>query len=286
MTCSGLYLRAATIIGSVGLGAVRLVGAHVVGDFDSSGAELRNDSGPALHGHGLRVDQYMFLANGFTATGGGEGGAVHLPGAHVGELYCVRARMRNDSGPAFAGDGLQVDKDFLANRRFTAWGGGLSGAVRLVGAHIGGQLDFSEAELRNDSYAALHADGLLVDREVILADGFAATGSGDAGAVSLVSAHIGGRLLCSRAHLRNDSGPALWADGLYVGHDMYFANSSAIGSSQDGVFRLLNARIDGDLSFAATCLRNDAGPALAADSARMVRLRKPVAQQHQASPVP
>jgi hypothetical protein len=41
-----------------GDGAVSLLGAHIASQLDFSGAELRNDSGPALDLQGLRVGQH------------------------------------------------------------------------------------------------------------------------------------------------------------------------------------------------------------------------------------
>ena len=109
---------------------------------------------------------------------------------------------------------------------FTATGAGEDGAVRLLGAHIGGQLECAGASLRNDSGPALVADGLQVDQAMFLRGGFTATGAGEDGAVRLAGAHIGGQLDCAGAILRNDSGPALYADSLQVGQDMYLTTGS------------------------------------------------------------
>lgn len=83
----------------------------------------------------------MFLRRGFTATGVGRAGAVRLGGAQIGGgPNCTGASLRNDSGPALAADGLQVDQGISLGDGFTVTGAGSFGAVRLVGAHIGGQL--------------------------------------------------------------------------------------------------------------------------------------------------
>ena len=80
-----MFLRGGfTATGAGEYGAVRLVGAHIGGQLDCTGASLRNDSGPALNASSLQVDQDMFLRGGFTATGGGDGVAVDLTGARVG----------------------------------------------------------------------------------------------------------------------------------------------------------------------------------------------------------
>ena len=177
-----------------------------------------------------------------------------------------RAQLRNDSGPALTADGLQVGQAMHLSGGFTATGSGEDGAVRLSGAHIGGTLDCTGAELRNDSGPALDADGLQVGQAMYLRGGFTATGSGGAGAVRLSGAHIGGSLDCSGAELRNDSGPALDAESLQVGQDMYLRGGfTATGSGGDGAVRLLGARIGGQLDCTGAQLRNDSGPALAAD---------------------
>jgi hypothetical protein len=125
-----------------------LFGAHIGDQMDCGGADLRNDSGPALTAGGLQVGQNMFLSGGFTATGSGENGAVRLPGAHIGgPLDCSGADLRNDSGPALIADGLQVGQSMFLCGGFTATGSGENGAVRLPGAHIGGSLECNGADL-------------------------------------------------------------------------------------------------------------------------------------------
>ncbi len=264
LTCSVLDLTQARVIGHAEHGAVNLLSARIGGLLNCSGAELRNDSGPALAADGLQVDQTLLLRGGFTATGSGEYGAVFLRGARIGGvLDCSGAELRNDSGPALVADGLQVDQT-LSLIGFT--GSGERGAVRLRGARIGGQLDCSGAELRNDSGPALDADGLQVDQALFLRGGFTATGSGELGAVRLRGARIGGQLDCSGAQLRNDSGPALAADGLQVDQNLLLRGGfTATGSGERGAVRLRGARIGGQLDCSGAQLRNDSGPALAAE---------------------
>jgi hypothetical protein len=101
----------------------------------------------------------MSLNKGFTATGHGEYGAVRLPGARIGgQLVLSSAQLTNQAGPALEGDELQVGSDMFLDEQFTATGHSEEGAVRLLGAHIGGQLDLSSAQLSN-------AQGLVLDLE-------------------------------------------------------------------------------------------------------------------------
>ena len=264
LSCSVLNLRGATIIGHAEYGAVNLIGAHIDGPLDCTGATLRNDSGPALFADGLQAGQDMFLTGGFTATGSGELGAVRLLGAHIGGvLDCIGATLGNDSGPALGADGLQADQGMVLTGGFTATGSGKLGAVRLLGAHIGGQLNCTRATLRNDSGPALITDRLQASQDMALRGGFTATGSGEDGAVRLAGAHIDGQLDCTGATLTNDSGPALGADGLQVGQNMFLRGGfTATGGGASVAVDLTGTRVGGTLLFELGGLQH------AADSGR------------------
>jgi len=244
-----MYLRGFTATGAGDDGVIRLVSAHIGGQFVCTGAELRNDSGPALVSDGLQLDGDMSLAGMFTGTGGL--GAVRLTGARIGgSLDCSGANLHNDSGPALHAHGLQVGQDMFLFEGFTATGAGKEGAVRLTSARIGGELNCDGATVRNDSGPGLRAFRLQVDGDMYLTGGFAATGSKDRGAVRLTGARIGGSLDCSGATLHNDSGPALLAYGIQVGQDIYFTKHfSAISGGDREVVNLRTARIGGAFDF-------------------------------------
>ncbi len=202
-------------------GTVNLRGAHIGGHFTCDGASLRNDSGPALHADSLQVDQDVLMRGGFTATGGGNFGAVRLSGAHIGgSLECDGAQLRNDSGPALYADRLQVDQSVFLRYGFTAAGSTGHGTVYLVGAHIGGHLDCSGAGLLNDSGPALNAYSLQVNQGMYLGGEFTATGGGESAAVNLTDARVGGKFVFApkRPEPKADSCQLLAVDGLtYVG---------------------------------------------------------------------
>lgn len=66
--------------------------------------------------------------------------------------------MSGSCVPALHGDGLQVEGGLFLDEGFRATGGGVLGAVRLLGARIAGQLSLEGAELTNE-------DGLVLDLE-------------------------------------------------------------------------------------------------------------------------
>jgi hypothetical protein len=132
----------------------------------------------------------------------------------------------------------QIVRDYLGlpeHVGFTATGAGGLGTVRLVGAYIGGYLDFRGARLSNATGPALAADNLKVDQGVYLRGGFTATGAGGLGTVRLLGAHIGGQLNFAAARLTNKTGPALDARNLTVGSDLIFTGQFTARGNADGV---------------------------------------------------
>jgi hypothetical protein len=222
-----------------------------------------------LDGDGLQVDGDMLLGEGFTATGEGTYGAVRLFGAHIrGQLNFNGARLSNETGPALIGDGLRVDGDVFGGG-FVATGAGELGAVRLPGARVTGQLNFNGAELANQAGPALIADGMQVSGGLVLAEGFTATGHYERGTVRLPGAQISGQLNLDGAELINPAGPALIGDHLDVHGGVFLDGFTATGGGEDGVLRLPDARITGQLNLDRVELTNPAGPALIGDHLRV-----------------
>ncbi|MDQ3761000.1 MAG: hypothetical protein M3460_04675 [Actinomycetota bacterium] len=256
------------------LGAVRLPGAHIAGQLNLNGAELTNQAGPALIGDGLHADGGLVLAEGFTATGHYERGAVRLPGAHIGgQLNLDGAALINSVGPALIGDHLHVNGGVFLDG-FTATGHGEDGVVRLPDAYISGQLNLDRAELTNPAGPALIGDHMQVSSDMF-AEGFTATGHSQDGAVRLADACISGQLNLSHAKLTNQAGRALIGDHLQVDSDMFAEGFTATGLSQDGAVRLSDARISGQLNFSQAKLTNPAGPVLDLEDAAAKHLFLP-----------
>ena len=260
-----VFLRSGfTADGAGELGAVRLVWARIGGQLDCTGATISNLSGPALPAGAVQVAGGALLRTGFTADGAGERGAVRLFGARIGvQLDCSGAVIRNPSGPALHGERLDVDGNVFLRAGFTADGDGPDGAVRLVGAHIGGQLDGSGAVIRNPSGPALDGEHLQVTANVFLRSGFTADGAGELGAVRLAWARIGGQLDCTGATISNLSGPALPAGAVQVaGGALLRTGFTADGAGERGAVRLFGARIGVQLDCSGAVIRNPSGPAL------------------------
>ncbi|MGH3934894.1 MAG: hypothetical protein ACRDS1_07970 [Pseudonocardiaceae bacterium] len=182
--------------------------------------------------------------------------AAHLPG-----LSLRRCRLTHASEPALYADELRTDAgvSFEGSTIFTCT---VEGALRLNGAHIGGQLDCSGATLTNFSGPALHGERLKVNDNVLLSGGFTAVGAGEWGAVRLTGADIGGQLDCSGTTVSNASGPALHGEHLHVeGNVVLCGDFTAHG---DGAVWLRWARVGGWLDCSGATITNAAGPALMA----------------------
>lgn len=173
--------------------AMCLTGARINGTFSLTGTLLTNTSGAALLADRLLVEGDLFLREKFRSNGSGEAGAVRLTGATVkGQLDLSNAILINKTGPALSADGLVVDGDLRLDSQLRAFGKGEHGAVRLLGAKIGGQLSLSDALLKNETGPALLADRLSVDGDLFLDGKFCARGIGEHGAVRLEGAKVSG----------------------------------------------------------------------------------------------
>jgi uncharacterized protein YjbI with pentapeptide repeats len=148
-------------VGAGKRGAVRLTGPHL-GLLDCKGASLHNKTGPALFADVVRVDLAVFLRVGFEAVGAGEYGAVRLLGAHLGELDCTGASLRNETGPALIASRLRVDRA-VSLSNVSATGAGRGAVIVLTDARIAGAFMFNPARLehRTNPRARITVDGLV-----------------------------------------------------------------------------------------------------------------------------
>jgi hypothetical protein len=206
------------------------VGAHIGGQLNLlMGATVTNMTGPALNADHLTVDQNLLAGSQvvrgfmglpervrFMAEGAGGLGAVNFVGARIGgQLDFAGAALTNEgitltktAGPALIADGLKVGQSVFLRGGFTATGAGRLGAVHLSAAHVGSQLDLTDATLTNrdtvstDTGAimikptgpALDARDLTVGNDLIFGGEFAAQGEEDGVVLDLGMVQIGGGL--------------------------------------------------------------------------------------------
>ena len=190
-TAPALVVTRCTATSASAHGTVRLRAARI-GTVDCAGTRLRNTVGPALDADGLDVAQSVILRDGFAATSVSALGTVRLLGARIGgQLNCVGARLDNTVGPALNADNISVDRDMFLRNGFTAVSASEQATVRLMRARIGA-LDCAGARVENAAGPALEADGMQVDRDVVLADGFTAVGAGADAVLTMTGARVNG----------------------------------------------------------------------------------------------
>ena len=208
--------------GFVAAGVIWLMGSRIAGTLDMNGARLVNRTddgqGVVLAADTAEIGGSVLLRNGFTAEG-----AVSLRGARIGNsLECDGANLDNatpdGTGIALAADHVTVGGAVLLRNGFQA-----RGAVSLIGAKLGGNLECDGSTLANDTPdgtgVSLAAENASIGGAVLLRHGFGARGS-----VSLLGATIGSNVECCGAVLEN------WPDA---------------GSRE--TLRLTNAEIAGDV---------------------------------------
>jgi hypothetical protein len=186
--------------------------------------------------------------------------AAHLPG-----LSLRRCLLAHPSKPALYADELRTNGG-VSFEGCTVLVSTADGAIRMIGAHIAGQLDCSGITVCNLAGPALHGDALQVDGEVFLNECFTAGGFGEQGAVRLRGAHIGGALDCSGAIIHNPCGPALIAERLQVDGSASLSKGRFNANDSEGAVRLSGARIGGQLDCSGATIHNLSGSALKADA--------------------
>jgi len=243
---------------------VQLAGANIVGGLDFQGAKIScplvfvncyvgqpiilvDATAPTISLYGSYVKTVVafrfvtlgsvLLYRGFAVIEG-----VELDDAKIGgNLDCEGGSFYNFSGPAISADGLQVQGSvYMRARRLGASSSPFlaNNEVRLLGAHIRGDLDCSGGLFEASNGRALSADRLVVDGEVCLRNGFRANGE-----VRLLGGQFRGNLDCAQSVFFNPGGTALNGDSLSVGQVLLWHGFQARGS-----VRLVGSRINGDLN--------------------------------------
>lgn len=124
--------------------------------------------------------------------------------------------------------------------------------LELDGLHAS-VLRITGTTIINTNGPALSARRLTVDSDVYLDGGFCATANDYFGAVQLSGSTIGGDLHMNHAELTNRLGPALAADKISVGSDVFFLDTQFKGDSDVGVLLLGKATVEGRLFFDDKC---------------------------------
>ncbi|HEY0085669.1 MAG TPA: hypothetical protein VGB65_07135, partial [Allosphingosinicella sp.] len=231
----------------------------------------------------MRADFIRFLAlGGDDATPIHEKG-VRLQGAWVqGELslsasnvmtlvllHCRIERLEATDASArlLILSGSLVVEGILANRLQAAsillrQGFKSTGDVRLLGAIIGGQVNFEGATLIKGENEALNCDGAVIKGDLVLARGFHADGE-----VRLLGAHISGDLECSGGVFENEIGDALSCDRAVITGGVFLDD----GFAAKGTVRFPTTEVGGSITCSGGNFHKENGECLVLDGATIKR---------------
>ena len=144
--------------GFTAAGALRLLGADIIGPLRCHGAHLTGTDSRqqyALYADGMKVGGGVFLDRGFTAAG-----TVRLLRADIaGGLRCSGAQLTgadSDGNVLYAYE-MKVGGDVYLDGGFTA-----AGTVSLASAHVGASLHMKPTELADEDKVALNASGAQI----------------------------------------------------------------------------------------------------------------------------
>ena len=165
-------------------------------------------------------------------------------------------------------DSLQVESVLFLRRGARIDGDSAIGAVRLVGARIGGDLDLSGTRITNAGGAAIEGGGLEVDGLLTFRDGVRILGHGPRGAINLANARIASDLDMSDTEIANDTGPAVVLESAAVSGSFLLWKNNRISCHGDGL-DLRGARVSGQAGLGDTEITSAAGAALNANSAQI-----------------
>ncbi|VVJ15819.1 Uncharacterised protein [Amycolatopsis camponoti] len=147
---SNVFMRDVTITSTGEPGAIRLFDAHIGGQLCLERATITSTTGPALAADGLRTDSDLLMRD-TTITSTGEPAAIRLIDARIGgSIDLERATITSTTDPALDADRLRTGSALFMDDS-TIVGTGEHGAIRLLGAHIGGQISLRMSRLDNSS---------------------------------------------------------------------------------------------------------------------------------------
>ena len=253
---------------------IRIRGARIIGRLDFENLEtnipliLEECYIPeGINAHSFRSPSLellrCFIGN---ADKRGDECSLCLQDAHIkGALNLNGSTIINSHGPAFYGDQMRVESNLSFDSKFRCEGHGENGALRLLGARLGGQVSFEDATIVNAEGPALMADHVNIQGSLYLNSGFYVESQSSKGGVRLPGASVGGQLSLKEAEIFNNGGPAFQGDGLRVGRDVFFEGSFVTGGvGGSAAIRLVNAKVGGQLVFEKAHLVNSNGAALIA----------------------
>lgn len=241
---------------------IHLDGAIITGSLDLSHSEVAmplilkrcqfRDEVSLHHAHLLYINleesifEHDVEAHGMTvsedlnARGIQLKGCLTLEDAHIEKTLTLNDAILHQSSPQNVDDKCTIFADGMivgGDANFIGLNS-CGGEVRLIGAHIGGDLACCKAALSFDGECALHASRIIVDGSIFLREGFRSIGG-----VAFDLARIGGYFDCRDAKIT--------ANAVNDGPARHGKSLAAQGIDIKGSVKLNNSTFDGEVNFSA-----------------------------------
>ena len=232
-----VHIHGVRIDGVLSLQFAQITCPLVLEDCDLGSVCLTNANAGFLGFQKCRIPGGIW-ADGLSCTStfslmGSHTGAVSLSYANIeGSLALDRAVLREKDGYSLTADGMQVGRCIFLR-------GAQAARVRLLGTRIGANFECQGAQLSLTSggpqphapgHVVLGLDGGHIEGNVILSEGFGASGPVFKGAVFMRDVRIEGSFSCVGAHfLGAPEGYALEIDRSEVRHNLEWHNVSIEG---------------------------------------------------------
>lgn len=185
---------------------LNLTGSVINGGMTLAGAQIGQGivaSNMTITGEGRAIEaDVVQLGGNWIMRGANVTGSIRFAGATIeGQVGFTASKIKSDGDLAIRADGARVRGGWFMGRAE------IDGLVRLPAARLGNELRLRGTHIRVSGGPALFANGLRVQRDIVLDEGFSATG-----AITFDHAHVDGMVdltgsRISSAKLARDDAP-------------------------------------------------------------------------------
>lgn len=278
----GLRLEGVRIEGTLDLDSAKAVVGMLFTDCVFDGPILAYDAEiphlmiiggqlAGLNAGAVRVRRELYLRDGVRIAGGDDA-VIRLHAAHIGgDLDLEGVEVTCTTGSAVKADRLRVDGSMFVRGGTRITGHSELGAINMVGAHVGGNLELNDVQVHNNAGPAWDCEDLRVDGGVSAGGNARFAGHGRFGAIDLLNGRISKYLsLNGEVEVTNSDGSALRLNGIDVTGSVFFRDGIRLsGEGGRGAIDLIGATVHQEIEFKDVRITNTTGPALCMVRARV-----------------
>lgn len=278
----GLRLEGVRIEGTLDLDSAKAVVGMLFTDCVFDGPILAYDAEiphlmiiggqlAGLNAGAVQIRRELYLRDGVRIAGGDDA-VIRLHAAHIGgDLDLEGVEVTCTTGSAIKADRLRVDGSMFVRGGTRITGHSELGAINMVGAHVGGNLELNDVQVHNNAGPAWDCEDLRVDGGVSAGGNARFAGHGRFGAIDLLNGRVSKYLsLNGEVEVTNSDGSALRLNGIDVTGSVFFRDGIRLsGEGGRGAIDLIGATVHQEIEFKDVRITNTTGPALCMVRARV-----------------